>query len=581
MELFEEKVYLSKKKVEQEAAAWAAGSKSNSTVPVPFKLSESKPKPLPANDDPPGPVKAKPVPVYKPGPTAEELAIEQKKRENRERLVQPEPFQLKTDDRPMNTESLKAEMEAELQSTLHFSGPKAKPAPPPPKANVRLNTAAVLREDALYKRKQAKEAAMIQTYEMELRDAVPFETWKKDMRAADEAERQAQIDRCRQDAVESAENAIRIRKEQEEHNHEMAVKRREERKVQLQMRNEEEEVEAEANRQRREIVIEERERVKVAVEEMSLEKRERAQERMAERAEAEHMLAEIRAQEQKKKEDIIRQLRALERVQDTSKKAVFDPTTTAGHALLDEMSLTELQQRLQTAKRIRQEEEERNRAEIHRLKNKREEMVLSKAENIRRIRDMANTSGVQRRAERREVERARVEAEVRAREDGMLVLRDKLHAKKMEKLEEQKRLAAELKRIRFEQEIQAAGAAQLEEHKFKQLQIGAERELAHKQEEAKEEAEEYEMTRAKEWKIKLQNVKAEQRDKREFLANYNARVKAQQEQTNAKEAAITARKHELVAQEHARLAAAREKHPTNSNTHHVVRLEKASGHLPS
>lgn len=82
-----------------------------------------------------------------------------------------------------------------------------------PTAEVKLNTAAILREDALYKKKQEEEARLILKYEQDLRDDTEFSEWKARMLAADEADLQAEIDRRRKEMAASAAAAIKARED--------------------------------------------------------------------------------------------------------------------------------------------------------------------------------------------------------------------------------------------------------------------------------------------------------------------------------------------------------------------------------
>jgi len=85
------------------------------------------------------------------------------------------------------------------EAECHFEGVKANPIPRqrPGQGVVRLNSAAILREDNLYRKKQENEARLLGAYEQELRDSSEFDEWQARMRAADEEARLKEVDRRR------------------------------------------------------------------------------------------------------------------------------------------------------------------------------------------------------------------------------------------------------------------------------------------------------------------------------------------------------------------------------------------------
>ena len=76
-------------------------------------------------------------------------------------------------------------------------------------APVKLNVASILREDAVYKKKQEKEKKLIEAYESELRDSTEFYKWQKGMRDQDERERIEAVERRRVEMAASARAARR------------------------------------------------------------------------------------------------------------------------------------------------------------------------------------------------------------------------------------------------------------------------------------------------------------------------------------------------------------------------------------
>ncbi len=127
---------------------------------------------------------------------------------------------------------------------------------------MKLNTAAILREDAIYKKKQEQEAEMILKYEQELRDDTEFSEWQARMLAKDDAEMQAEIDRRRKEMAASAAAAIKAREDKVEENLEAGRKQKElSARVEARIKRELDAL-VEMNRASREAVQADREKVK-------------------------------------------------------------------------------------------------------------------------------------------------------------------------------------------------------------------------------------------------------------------------------------------------------------------------------
>ena len=120
-----------------------------------------------------------------------------------------QPFRLH--ETSSKLDQVAAEVEAERMQECTFGDDfVAQPAPryPAKGATVKLNAAAVLREDAIYKKKQEQDAALIKEYESALRDSTAFYQWQTTMREKDDAKRRQQVERRRLEMVASQKEAV-------------------------------------------------------------------------------------------------------------------------------------------------------------------------------------------------------------------------------------------------------------------------------------------------------------------------------------------------------------------------------------
>merc|ERR1712232_973479 len=95
---------------------------------------------------------------------------------------------------------------------------------PTEEAVVRQNTAAVLREDALIRKKQAKEYEILKRYEEDLHDASKYHEWQQDQKMKDDLAEEARVRQrmvemqiAREEAIESAKSCANKKRLLAEH----------------------------------------------------------------------------------------------------------------------------------------------------------------------------------------------------------------------------------------------------------------------------------------------------------------------------------------------------------------------------
>ena len=519
LERLEQIVFMNKKKQEQAASGYMANAANTNTVVRPFNLSQPKTKLLPPSEPA--------IPKYKAQP-APQFAAPPPPPEPKHPPIVVRPFRLRVLERPSSFAQLKEDIEEERKRECEYIAHRPKPVPDFSAAHaampIKLNTASILREDALYKRKQAEEARFLRAYEEELRDQSDFLAWQSRVRGEDEAERAAEIERRKQDARAAEELAIAARHESRMRNRKLASDIREDVDAMLSSKHEEEERALREREGQTRRMREDRVKVKEAIGRLERGRKERAEALVEEKANNARLIAAQRASEQKERQDVIRKLRAMISVKNTKATVRFDPTSTHGIGLLEEMSLAELKERLRIERRRAKEEEAHSRAEILKRKNDKSDKLLSKLQNISRIRDLAAAQAQQRQAARPSALQAGRELAVAERERGVLSLVERLEHKRDARDAEVVRLAHEEKETQFENKRLAATKGAVEEKKFLELRAAQERDTKRRQATALEEATIYERTKDRQQRIIIRNMNDSARDRKERMAQYDLRV---------------------------------------------------------
>jgi len=442
-------------------------------------------------------------------------------------------------ERPNNLEKVREEVEQARQAECNFDGEKAHPVPRqrPGQGIVRLNSAAILREDNLYRKKQESEAALLGAYERELRDSAEFDAWQQKMKQADEKERLRLIEQRRMETILADEEAkeARLRKEQQNREEAMAMKvdaaradvRRQAAEEQLHARH-------------RAVVAEvqgQRDRPVIAKDEVARKNKREARELRQDIEQMEAQRAQERREEEARRADLIKQIRALELVP-RKREARLDPTYTPQLGLLEEMSLAELRERLLIVEEQQQEDEEARRAKIKVTKNEKQADLAQRAGRLTEMRDRAAAEASSKRDQHKAAVRA-AEAERKERlADAQLKVKETLEAKREQRLRKEAELAAELKRIRIKNQFLEADKDAVERKKWESQLVGEQREIMERQRLKQEAAQAHLSVYDKETRQRLLNVQREREAHETFLKEYEAHFAETRDDATAHELSI-------------------------------------------
>ena len=509
---------------EAQAKGEAGVSKAPSkppTQPVSPKLTKTRPPVLPEPERIEGTIEAKEVPAFINKTNLAEIerqkreALERTKAATRAQYTKTQEYKFHESKAGRSVEEIRREVEAQRNKELAFDSSFYNEAPDFQRdsPSVRLNAAAILKEDALYRKQQAKDAEVLRNYEEELRDPFEYYMWQQELRERDHQDKLKGVAMRRQQAKQSAIEAREAMLRQKEDNYSVANLMREQAEAIKAQKELEREVEMLQNQEVVQSVIEERSVKPQQAVRKVLEERGEVGRKVREELEA----ARLRKEEEDRREeeikaDSIRQLRALNTVH-KERIVVFDPTLTAGIGLLDEMSYMEMQVRQKLEKERAEEVERLKRQEIAEEKQRKASQLDSRMEVIMRAREVkaqANRQARQRSKETKEKEEAALKE---ARAIAAVALEKELSAKREAHRAEQAALQAEQDRIKRQQQYLGAAMGQVEEMREQQLQLARERQAAALEREARLKAELTQQSLSSDRQNKTTTQKVERRTK--------------------------------------------------------------------
>ncbi|XP_028421996.1 cilia- and flagella-associated protein 99 isoform X1 [Perca flavescens] len=407
------------------------------TEPQEFSLSKPKPRPLPMPELIPQQEKSKPVPkstYMAPKETQMMEEIKQKNHQRTEELLYEanmKQFRCGNPQKSEHTKRVVSQIKENLDSKLKFNSFHSSELPSSYKNNswpIKLNSAAILRQGALYDHQLEKELQRMESLVEGAREPSSFHQWQKEMREKDLQEELAKIERRRLEGRISYEEAAMARTRIMERNQKTAQLQKEE-TAQLMRRYAEKRLQEEKEmRDLVQQVAEGHKNSKTAKEKLQKIKQSIVKEVSEQRRELLRQALEEAQAELSRRFEIICEIRAIESLPHVRVRN-FDDSETAGHELLGEMSLVELKERLALLREAQQTQQQEKREHILEEKQNKKQLLLEQLDTINLHTRALAQAAVIRKKEREARPGFR---QARTRDETVLALQKKLVEKQQE-----------------------------------------------------------------------------------------------------------------------------------------------------
>ncbi|XP_063013575.1 cilia- and flagella-associated protein 99 [Melospiza melodia melodia] len=359
---------------------------SRVTQPKEFNLTAPKPRAIPPPSPAPLPVlpKRQPVPpsIYK--PPKERKQLEEIKTKN---IRKAKDLLLEANTNQFRCAAIKPEKRENIHDSME-SKPVFKAQKIQSKIDnipIKLNTAAILREGALYQRKLEEELKRVENLQQGAGDSSEFLEWQKQMRGKDLEDQLAEIECRKLQGKLSYEEAVLAHQNVTQENKKKADLLREEKAELMHLCAEKRLQEQKEMKELVEQVMEGHKNVKQVKEKIQEYKQQIVQQVCEESGELLRQALEEQEEKNRKRYELIQQIRALESAPSIRHKFV-DLTETGGHGLFGEMSVVELRERLALLKEAQKAAEEEKRDQIIHEKQAKEQLILDKLDQISQFR---------------------------------------------------------------------------------------------------------------------------------------------------------------------------------------------------